>query len=171
MHMPLQSGSSKVLKEMKRGYTKEWFLNRAEIIRQIPDVSITTDIIVGFPGESEEDFKETMEVVEKVRFEQIFSFVYSPRPLTEAATFTNQVDKETAKQRLYRLQKRHAEILDEIANAQIGKTYKVLIEEPGMGKSDNFFTVKIPKNDKYLGKIVDVKIKEANKHTLIGEVV
>jgi tRNA-2-methylthio-N6-dimethylallyladenosine synthase len=171
IHFPLQSGSNKVLKDMRRGYTKEWFLNRAEIIRQIPDVSITTDIIVGFPGESEEDFKETMEVVEKVRFEQIFSFVYSPRPLTEAATFTNQVDKETAKQRLYRLQKRHAEILDEIANAQIGKTYKVLIEEPGMGKSDNFFTVKIPKNDKYLGKIVDVKIKEANKHTLIGEVV
>jgi tRNA-2-methylthio-N6-dimethylallyladenosine synthase len=156
---------------MRRGYTKEWFLNRCEIIRRIPDVSITTDIIVGFPGESEEDFAHTMDVLEKVRFEQIFSFVYSPRPLTEAAKMPNQVDKQVAKERLFRLQKRHGEILDEIAKSQVGKIYKVLIEAPGMGKSDNFFTVKTDKDDKYLGKIVDVKIKEANKHTLIGDVV
>jgi len=171
IHFPLQSGSSEILKAMRRGYTKEWFLNRCEIIRRIPDVSITTDIIVGFPGESEEDFAHTMDVLEKVRFEQIFSFVYSPRPLTEAAKMPNQVDKQVAKERLFRLQKRHGEILDEIAKSQVGKIYKVLIEAPGMGKSDNFFTVKTDKDDKYLGKIVDVKIKEANKHTLIGDVV
>ena len=171
IHFPLQSGSTKILKAMKRGYTKEWFLNRAEIIRKIPDVSITTDIIVGFPGEEEKDFKETLEVVEKVKFEQIFSFVYSPRPLTEAATYENQVDKEIAKKRLYKLQEIHAQILDEIASKQIGKTYKVLVEEEGMGKSDNFFTVKFEKNPKLLGKIVDVKITEANKHTLKGYVI
>jgi tRNA-2-methylthio-N6-dimethylallyladenosine synthase len=171
IHFPLQSGSSKILKAMRRGYSKEWFLNRCEIIRQIPDVSITTDIIVGFPGESEEDFNETMDVLEKVRFEQIFSFVYSPRPLTEAATMPNQVDKQIAKKRLHKLQQRHAEILDEIAKDKVGKIYKVLIEEPGMGKSDNFFTVKIPNTDKYLGKIVDVKINKATKHTLEGEVI
>ena len=171
IHFPLQSGSTKILKAMRRGYSKEWFLNRCEIIRQIPDVSITTDIIVGFPGESEEDFNETMDVLEKVRFEQIFSFVYSPRPLTEAATMPNQVDKQIAKKRLYKLQQRHAEILDEIAKEKVGKIYKVLIEEPGMGKSDNFFTVKIPEKNKYLGKIVDVKIKKASKHMLEGEVV
>ncbi|WP_457565097.1 tRNA (N6-isopentenyl adenosine(37)-C2)-methylthiotransferase MiaB [Caminibacter sp.] len=171
IHFPLQSGSTKILKRMKRGYSKEWFLNRAEIIRQIPDVAISTDIIVGFPGESEEDFKDTLEVIEKVRFEQIFSFVYSPRPLTEAATYPDQVDKEIAKERLWRLQKLHAQILDEIAASQIGKTYKVLVEEEGLGKSDNFFTVKFKKDSKLLGKIVDVKIKEANKHTLRGEVI
>ncbi len=171
IHFPLQSGSTKILKTMKRGYSKEWFLNRAEIIRQIPDVSITTDIIVGFPGESEEDFKETLEVVEKVRFEQIFSFVYSPRPLTEAAEYENQVPKDIAKKRLYKLQNLHAQILDEIAKNQIGKTYKVLAEEEGMGKSDNFFTVKFEKNSKLLGKIIDVKIVEANKHTLKGKVI
>ena len=171
IHFPLQSGSTKILKAMKRGYTKEWFLNRASIIRQIPEVSITTDIIVGFPGESEEDFNETLEVVEKVRFEQIFSFVYSPRPLTEAATYENQVDKEVAKNRLYKLQDLHAKILDEIAKSKVGKIYKVLVEEEGMGKSDNFFTVKFEKDSKLLGKIVDVKILEANKHTLKGKVV
>ena len=171
IHFPLQSGSTKILKAMKRGYSKKWFLNRAEIIRQIPDVSITTDIIVGFPGESEEDFKETLDVVEKVRFEQIFSFVYSPRPLTEAANYDNQVPKDIAKERLFRLQKLHAEILDEIAKKQIGKVYKVLVEEEGMGKSDNFFTVKFEHNKNLLGKIVNVKITEANKHTLKGTVI
>ena len=170
IHFPLQSGSTKVLKNMRRGYSKEWFLNRTKIIRQIPDVAISTDIIVGFPAESEEDFKQTLEVVEKVRFEQIFSFIYSPRPLTEAATFENQVKKEIAKKRLYKLQELHSQILDEIAKNQIGKVYKVLVEEEGMGKSDNFFTVKLDKNPTLLGKIVDVKIEEANKHTLFGEV-
>jgi len=170
IHFPLQSGSTKILKAMKRGYSKEWFLNRAEIIRQIPDVAISTDIIVGFPGESEEDFNETMEVVEKVRFEQIFSFVYSPRPLTEAANYENQIPKEIAKKRLWRLQELHAHILDEISKNQIGKKYKVLVEELGMGKSDNFFTVKLDKDPNLLGKIVDVEITEANKHTLKGRV-
>ena len=171
IHFPLQSGSTKILKAMKRGYTKEWFLNRCEIIRQIPDVSITTDIIVGFPGESEEDFKDTLDVVEKVRFEQIFSFVYSPRPLTEAANYENQIPKDIAKNRLYKLQNLHAQILDEIAKNQIGKVYKVLVEEPGVGKSDNFFTVKFENNENLLGKIVDVKINEANRHTLKGTVI
>jgi len=171
IHFPLQSGSNKILKKMKRGYSKEWFLNRCEIIRQIPDVAISTDIIVGFPYEEEEDFKDTLEVVEKVRFEQIFSFVYSPRPLTEAASYDNQVDKEVAKKRLWKLQSLHADILDDISKNQIGKTYKVLVEEVGMGKSDNFFTVKLDKDPNLLGKIVDVKIEEANKHTLFGRVV
>ena len=171
IHFPLQSGSTKILKAMKRGYSKEWFLNRCEILRQIPDIAISTDIIVGFPGESEEDFNETLQVVEKVKFEQIFSFVYSPRPLTEAATFENQVPKEIAKKRLWRLQDLHTKILEETAKKQIGKVYKVLVEEIGMGKSDNFFTVKLDKDPNLLGKIINVKITKANKHTLEGELV
>jgi len=170
IHFPLQSGSNKILKEMKRGYTKEWFLNRCEIIKQIPEVSITTDIIVGFPGESEEDFQETLEVVNNVKFDQMFSFVYSKRPLTQAALMPNQVDKETAKRRLYELQNLHAKISQKISEEKIGKIYKVLVEEEGLGKSDNFYTVKIKKDKNLLGKIVDVKITGANKHTLIGEV-
>jgi tRNA-2-methylthio-N6-dimethylallyladenosine synthase len=170
IHFPLQSGSNKILKLMKRGYTKEWFLNRTNIIRQIPEVSISTDIIVGFPYEEENDFKETLDVIEKVRFEQIFSFVYSPRPLTEAKDYDNQVDKKIAKERLYKLQNLHADILDEISQSKIGKIYKVLVEEEGMGKSDNFFTVKLDKDPSLVGKIVNVKITNANKHTLIGEV-
>ncbi|NIA11773.1 MAG: tRNA (N6-isopentenyl adenosine(37)-C2)-methylthiotransferase MiaB [Nitrospiraceae bacterium] len=171
IHFPLQSGSTKVLKDMKRGYSKKWFLNKCKIIRQIPNVAISTDIIVGFPGESEEDFKETLEVVEKVRFEQIFSFVYSPRPLTEAAGYPNKIPKETAKKRLYKLQNLHADIMNEISQQQIGKIYKVLVEEVGTGKSDNFFTVKLDENAEYLGKIVNVKITKANKHALKGKVI
>ena len=105
-----------------------------------------------------------------MKFEQIFSFVYSPRPLTEAAEFTNKIPKDIAKKRLHKLQKLHGEIIDEISKNQIGKVYKVLVEDMGMGKSDNFFTVKVDENEKILGKIVNVKILEANKHTLKGKV-
>ena len=171
IHFPLQSGSTKILKRMKRGYSKEWFLNRCEIIRQIPDVSITTDIIVGFPGETKEDFNETIEVIEKIEFEQIFSFIYSPRPLTEAAEYKDQVNKEEAKQRLYKLQEFHSKILEEKAKSHIGKIYKVLVEEEGVGKSDNFFSVKFDKNPNLIGKIIDVKITDANKHSLKGKVI
>ena len=168
IHFPLQSGSTKILKAMKRGYSKEWFLNRCEIIRQIPDVSITTDIIVGFPGESEEDFNETLEVVEKVKFEQMFSFVYSKRPLTEAADMENQIDKDIAKKRLHKLQSMHKKIQDEIFKSKKGKIYKALIETPTLARSNNNFTVKIAPSNR-VGKIVDVKIKEVINHNLIGE--
>ena len=175
IHFPLQSGSTKVLKDMKRGYSKEWFLDRIEKFRKIPNVAISTDIIVGFPGESEEDFNETIEVVKKSKFEQIFSFVYSPRPLTEAENSENQVDKEVAKRRLFKLQELHTQILDEIAQEQIGKTYKVLIDvqKDGflIGKSDNFFSVKIENNDeKLVGEIVDVQIIDAHRHSLSGKI-
>ena len=175
IHFPLQSGSTKVLKDMKRGYSKEWFLDRIEKFRKIPNVAISTDIIVGFPGESEEDFNETIEVVKKAKFEQIFSFVYSTRPLTEAENFENQVDKEVAKRRLFKLQELHTQILDEIAQEQIGKTYKVLIDvqKDGflIGKSDNFFSVKIKNNDeKLVGEIVDVQIIDAHRHSLSGKI-
>jgi tRNA-2-methylthio-N6-dimethylallyladenosine synthase len=176
IHFPLQSGSTKVLKDMKRGYSKEWFLDRVEKLRKIPNISISTDIIVGFPGETEEDFEETMEVIRKAKFEQIFSFVYSPRPLTEAENFENQVDKEIAKQRLFKLQSVHTEILDEASKNQLGKIYKVLIDEEKdgylIGKSDNFFSVKIADfEDNLVGKILDVKIIDTHRHSLNGEII
>jgi len=173
IHFPLQSGSTKLLKKMKRGYSKEWFLDRIEKLRAIPDITISTDIIVGFPGESEEDFADTIDVVEKSQFEQMFSFVYSPRPHTEAAEYSDQVDKEVAKTRLHKLQALQREILEKQAKNQIGKTYKVLVEryENGkiFGKSDNFYSIEANGDESLLGKIVDVKIKESRHSTLIGE--
>jgi tRNA-2-methylthio-N6-dimethylallyladenosine synthase len=174
MHFPLQSGSTKILKRMRRGYSKEWYLDRIEKLRKIPNVVISTDIIVGFPGESDEDFEETLNVVKKAEFEQMFSFIYSPRPHTEAAEFKNIVDKETAKKRLYKLQNLQKEILERKSKENIGKTMKVLFEkyENGIlsGKSDNFYTVKVKGNKNLLGKIVDVKIIESHLSNLTGKI-
>ena len=101
IHMPLQSGSTHILKLMKRGYSKEWFLNRVERIKRlIPDVRITTDIIVGFPGERDEDFEDTMDVIHKVKFDQIFNFKYSDRPNTAALNMTDVVEDKVASSRL-----------------------------------------------------------------------
>ena len=176
MHMPLQSGSTKILKEMKRGYTKEWFLDRAQKLRQsVRGVHISTDIIVAFPGESEEDFAQTMDVVEKVKFEQIFSFKYSPRPLTKAALM-EQVDPQVASRRLKTLQDRQNEILDEISSKQKGKIYEVYFDELKsggkiVGRSDNNFMVEVVGSEELLGKIVPVKIVEPKRMVLYGEVV
>ena len=104
LHMPLQSGSSKVLKDMRRSYRQERFLNIVEKVREkLPDAAITTDIIVGFPGETEEDFAETLHVVREARFAQAFTFQYSKRPGTPAATMADQVPPEVVKDRYQRL--------------------------------------------------------------------
>ncbi len=176
MHMPLQSGSTRILKEMKRGYSKEWFLDRAQKLREmVPDVHISTDIIVAFPGESEKDFEETMDVVNQVRFEQMFSFKYSPRPLTKAAQM-QPVDPSTASRRLKTLQDRQSEILDEISAAQSGKIYNVYFEELRSGgkvggRSDNNFMIEVEGSEELLGKIVPVKIIDPRRMVLYGEVV
>ncbi len=177
MHMPLQSGSSKVLRDMKRGYSKEWFLNRVEKLKSMcPEVSISTDIIVAFPGESDEDFEETLDVMRKVRFEQIFSFKYSPRPETEAQHYTNVVDADVASQRLTTLQSLHTEILDEINASQMGKIYKVYFEDLNQdmyvsGRTDNNFVVKVKGSDELLGQFKDVKITAIGRTILTGEIV
>ncbi|MBN2782714.1 MAG: tRNA (N6-isopentenyl adenosine(37)-C2)-methylthiotransferase MiaB [Campylobacterales bacterium] len=177
MHMPLQSGSTKVLKDMKRGYSKEWFLNRVEKLKSIcPDVSISTDIIVAFPGESDEDFEDTLDVMRKVKFEQIFSFKYSPRPETEAQHYTNVVDPDVASQRLTQLQALHTEFVDEITNAQEGKTFKVYFEELNSdgyvsGRTDNNFSVRVKGSEELLGTFRDVKITSCARTMLTGELV
>ncbi|WP_345980331.1 tRNA (N6-isopentenyl adenosine(37)-C2)-methylthiotransferase MiaB [Sulfurimonas sp. HSL3-2] len=177
MHMPLQSGSSKVLKDMKRGYTKEWFLNRVNKLKEmVPDVSLSTDIIVAFPGESDEDFEDTLDVVRQVEFEQIFSFKYSARPLTEAAEYTNTVDEEVGSERLSTLQDLHTEILDKNVAKQLGKVYEVYFEElrPDgyvAGRSDNNYLVKVKGSDELLGTLADVKITDVGRASLIGEIV
>jgi tRNA-2-methylthio-N6-dimethylallyladenosine synthase len=177
IHIPLQSGSTKVLRDMKRGYTKEWFLNRCQKVRElVPDVAISTDIIVGFPAESDEDFKETMDVLEKVRFEQIFSFKYSPRPHTKASNFPNQIPDEIASKRLITLQNRHKEILDEIQKRELGKIHKVYFDELKAdgrvsGRTDNGKLVIVKGSEELLGKICDVEITKTALYSFEGRVV
>lgn len=177
IHVPLQSGSSELLKAMKRGYTKEWFLDRCAKIRElVPDVAISTDIIVAFPGESEADFEDTMDVLEQVRFDKLFSFKYSPRPHTEAASYTNQIESALASERLKTLQARHTQILDEIMDSQIGKIESVYFDELRSdnrvaGRSDAGRLVVVEGSEELLGRFVDVKILQAFRTQLIGEVV
>ncbi len=177
MHMPLQSGSTKVLTDMKRGYSKEWFLNRvAKLRNECPQVSISTDIIVAFPGESDKDFEDTLDVMNQVRFNQIFSFKYSPRPETEAQHFTNVVDTDIASQRLTALQSRHTEILDEINATSLGKTYRVYFEDLIQdyfvsGRSDENIVIKVKGSDELLGEFRDVKITAIGRTILTGEII
>lgn len=176
MHMPLQSGSSEILKAMKRGYTKEWYLDRALKLRSMcKDVSISTDVIVAFPGESDKDFEDTMDVLEKVRFEQMFSFKYSKRPLTKAATMPNQIPDDVASKRLSVLQARHTEILDEIVVKQKDKEFEVLFEElrsEGFvaGRSDNNFLIQVKGSEELLGQMKKVKITNPRRMVLNGEI-
>ena len=177
MHMPLQSGSSKVLKDMKRGYTKEWFLNRVQKLKEsCPEATISTDIIVAFPGESDEDFEETLDVMRKVEFDQIFSFKYSPRPLTEAEKFTNVVDPEVAKQRLITLQNLHQEIVDKKVERLRGKTFEVYFEELApdnfvRGRTDNNIIVRVKGSEELLGKFKNVRITDVARTVMTGEIV
>ena len=172
IHVPLQSGSSSLLQKMKRGYTKENFINRCEKIRTLcPEATISTDIIVGFPSESDADFEDTMEVLEKVRFEQLFSFKYSPRPHTEAADFDEQIDNALAGKRLTRLQARHTEILDEIMESQMGKRHWVYFDELKAngrvsGRSDDGKLFFVEGSEELLGKILEVEVSKISRGAL-----
>ena len=175
MHMPLQSGSTKILQEMKRGYTKEWFINRVEKLRaECPTVSISTDIIVAFPGESDEDFAETIDVMKEVKFDQIFSFKYSPRPQTEAQHLT-EVDGDIASDRLSYLQTLNNEIHDDINAKLLGNAYSVYFEElirDGYvsGRSDNNIVIKVKGSEELLGKFKNVKVTAIGRTILTGEI-
>jgi len=177
MHMPIQSGSTKVLKEMKRGYTKEWFLNRVEKLRlESPEATISTDIIVAFPGESDEDFADTIDVMKKVKFDQIFSFKYSSRPQTEAESFTNVVDDEIGSERLSYLQALNNEIIDEKNASRLGNVYRVYFEDLTRdnhvsGRSDNNIVIKVKGSEELLGKFKDVKITQIGRTILTGEII
>src|SRR6478609_9052110 len=136
LHMPLQSGSDRVLRAMRRSYRSERFLGILDRVRAVmPDAAITTDIIVGFPGETEEDFAETMRVVEASRFSSAFMFQYSPRPGTPAATMDGQLPKEVVQERFERLQALQERIAGEESARQVGRTVEVLVSE-GSGRKD-----------------------------------
>ncbi|MFD0852309.1 MiaB/RimO family radical SAM methylthiotransferase, partial [Actinomadura adrarensis] len=136
LHMPLQSGADPVLKAMRRSYRQERFLGIIEKVRAaIPDAAITTDIIVGFPGETEEDFEQTLHVVREARFAGAFTFQYSKRPGTPAATMDGQIPKEVVQERYERLVALQEEISWEENKKQLGRTLEVLVAE-GEGRKD-----------------------------------
>lgn len=178
IHMPLQSGSTEVLKAMKRGYTKEWFLNRASKMRElIPNLRITTDIIVAFPGETHEDFLDTLDVVNQVKFDQIFNFKYSPRPGTEALNLKDkELPDEIGSERLIELIELHKRHLEDTMPSYVGKTLNVLVEslKPNgevCDFTDSYLQVFTKGSDELLGKFVDVKITEATRTSLKGEII
>ena len=178
MHLPLQSGSSRVLKEMNRHYDKEKYLDEVKRLReQIPDIAITTDIIVGFPGETEEDFLETMDVVKQVRYDSAFTFVYSKRTGTRAATMENQVPDDVVKDRFDRLLKEVQTISSEKAKCYEGKVVPVLAEEMDdqkdgyvTGRMDNNSIVHFPGTEDMIGNIYNVKLNECRGFYYMGEI-
>ena len=178
LHLPLQSGSTKILNAMNRGYTKEEFITLAKKIKEkIPDIGLTTDIIVGFPGETEEDFQDTMDVVNEVGFENAFMFMYSKRSGTPAATMEEQVDEQVKSERLQKLMRLQNYKAKEESQKYLGKTVKVLVEGPsrknpemltGRTSTHKIVLFKSPGTD-LKGKFVNTKIYEAKTWTLYGE--
>ena len=176
IHLPLQSGSSPVLKRMRRTYTRERYLDRVALIREhVPDCALTTDIIVGFPGETEADFDQTLEVAEEVGFDGAFTFIYSPRRETEAATMPDQVDHDVKVARMERLVEVIQRRARERAQRFVGRTVEVLVEGPSRtdpsrlrgrsrhNKVVNFAGLGAP------GELVEVEITGATSQTLSGE--
>jgi len=177
IHIPLQSGSSHILKMMKRGYSKEWFLNICNKIKKlVPNVRITTDIIVGFPGESDKDFQDTIDIINQVKFDQIFNFKYSARPNTEAENMTNIIPDEIATKRLTEVIELHKLHQSELMERNVGKTMKVFFEDlkPNgeiMGFSDNGVQVFVEGSEELLGQIVDVEITSNSRTSVQGKVI
>ena len=179
LHLPLQSGSSRILKLMNRRYDKEHYLELVDKIRAaVPDIALTTDIIVGFPGETEEDFEETMDVVRKVRYDSAFTFIYSKRTGTPAAVMDDQIPDDVIKARFDRLLKEVQTISAEKAGALTGQTLPVLIEEKNeqdaalvTGRLSNNSVVHLPGTEDMIGKIVDVKLLECKGFYYMGETV
>ena len=176
VHLPLQAGSDRVLRLMNRNYRRDRYLSIVQSLRDaVPDVALTTDIIVGFPGETEADFEDTMALVESVRFENCFSFIFSPRPGTEAATLADPVSYEQKLARLLRLQARQTEITEEKYASRVGSCAEVLLEGPSpfapdsmQGKtSQNLLTiVEDPSHTLKPGEIVRCEIVGSGRLTL-----
>ena len=179
LHLPLQSGSSQILKVMNRRYDKEKYLALVEKIKKaIPDIGLTTDIIVGFPGETEEDFLETMDVVKKVRYDSAFTFIYSKRTGTPAAAMENQIPEDIVKDRFDRLLKEVQTISQEMTARFEGTVQEVLVEDINdhnadlvTGRMRNKHLVHFPGDASMIGKIVKVHLDECKGFYYIGSIV
>lgn len=178
LHLPVQAGSDRVLAAMKRGYTALEFKQKIRKLRAVrPDISISSDFIVGFPGESDADFEKTMKLIEDVGFDQSFSFIYSRRPGTPAADLEDNVSSEEKHARLSRLQAHINAHARSISDAMVGSTQTVLVEGPSKknpdeltGKTENMRSVNFPGHARLIGQFVDVVITEAMSNSLRGRV-
>ncbi len=177
LHLPVQSGSTRILRRMNRRYTKEDYLRLVEKIRKaVPDISLTTDIIVGFPGETEEDFLETLDVVRKVRYDSAFTFIYSKRTGTPAAVMEDQVPEDVVKDRFDRLLLEVQKISAEMCARHEGDVQKVLVESKNehdssmmTGRLGNNLLVHFPGDESLIGQILDVRLNESRGFYYIGE--
>lgn len=177
IHFPLQSGSTRLLKAMNRQYTKEQYLNWVDKIREkLPDVSLTTDIIVGFPGETEEDFEDTLDVVRKAQFDSAYTFIYSKRTGTPAASMENQIPEDVVKERFNRLLETVGEVSHSISARYEDTDTQVLVEslddhEPGLvtGRMTNNMLVHFPGTADMIGKLVDVRLTECKGFYYMGK--
>ena len=176
LHLPVQSGSDRILSLMKRGYTALEYKQKIRRLREVrPDICLSTDIIVGFPGESERDFEATMDLVREIGFDQSFSFIYSARPGTPAASFPDDLDKQTKLARLARLQDTINAQAQAISEAMVGTVQKVLVERPSKrserevaGKTENNRWVNFQADPNVIGQFVNVMITEARPNSLRG---
>ena len=176
LHLPVQSGSNRILRAMRRGYTREAYLEKIERLRTlIPDIALTTDIIVGFPGETEEDFQQTVELMRRVEYDSAFVFKYSPRPGTDAAARPDDVPREVKEERNQVL----LALQDEVSLARLrrfeGRTVDVLIEGPGkqagqlFGRTRGNHGVIVEGPPALIGQAVPVRVTRATPHTLFGD--
>ncbi len=179
LHLPVQSGSDRILAEMKRGHRREDYL---EIMRKIkatrPGISLSSDFIIGFPGETDQDFEDTMDLIEQVGFDFSFSFIFSPRPGTPAANFPDDVGMEVKEQRLQRLQKRLNEMAMAISESMVGTVQSVLVEGKSKknplhltGRTENNRAVNFAAHPRLIGQFVDVLITEALPNSLRGRII
>lgn len=183
IHLPVQSGSNTILKRMSRGYTREDYIGKVyKLKRFYPDIGVTTDIIVGFPGETQSDFLETMSLIQEMEYDNIFSFKYSPRPETKAAAFADQIAEQIKEERLAILQETQRDITMRKNQKMLGKVVDILVEGRSkttegaydntvnqlMGRTSCSKIVNISGGDAYLGKIVPVRIEKASANSLMG---
>ena len=179
LHLPIQSGSDRILAAMKRGHMAAEFKSKIRKLREIrPDISLSSDFIIGFPGETNADFEATMQLIETVGFDHSFSFIYSQRPGTPAASYADDVPMSIKKERLKRLQTRILEMTADISQAMVGSVQSVLVtqlskrsDEEVSGKTENNRTVNFKGAKRLIGKFVDVKITHAFPNSLRGDIV
>jgi len=178
LHLPVQSGSDRILAKMKRGYTAADYRRKIYQLRAVrPDICVSSDFIVGFPGETDADFEETMALIDKVGFDQSFSFIFSPRPGTPAATLADPTPMEVKHQRLERLQAVLNANAKKVNEAMVGTVQRVLVEKPSAknpnelaGRTENMRYVNFPGDARMLGRFVDVLVTEALTNSLRGRV-
>jgi tRNA-2-methylthio-N6-dimethylallyladenosine synthase len=179
LHLPVQSGSDRILATMKRGHMVAEFKSKIRKLREIrPDISMSSDFIIGFPGETDADFAATMQLIEDIGFDHSFSFIYSQRPGTPASSFADDIPMKIKKERLKQLQTRILEMAAEISQAMIGTVQSVLVtnvskrnDKEIAGKTENNRTVNFKGSKRLIGKFVDVKITQAFPNSLRGDVV